>query len=529
MNKVWDKLKKTEYLIPFWTAVIVGFLTHMCIFVNKFPNSDAMTNFYFDQNMVTSGRWFLMVVCGISSFYDLNWIIGVLSILYLGIAAVLLNRFWEIKSKPAMIVISALLVTFPAVTATAAYLYTMDGYMIGLCLSILAVFLAKKYKWGFIPGAVCLAFSMGIYQAYLAVTILLCIFAVIGMLMNRDKIKEILIKGLKFLGMGAGGGILYFIILKICLAAQHKVLDTYQGLNEMGTISASAMPERIKNAYLDFVAFVLRGNIFANNRFSLAVVLLLGVVLIMLMLFIFIKSGAFKDWYRYPLLAVMMVLIPVGCNIILLMSSGAYYHLLMRMQWVLFPMCIAVLADKVLCPLWWENSAIANESKKKNAILTTKVVAMAAWTLLAVMAYRFAIADNIAYFNMNERYEKTYAYCVRLLDRMEQTEGYEPGMKVAMIGVIADMVYPDNDITTDYTERISGTGGSFLIYNSEQFAAFMKHYLNVTFEPVTGDEMVEIYNSKEYSDLGTFPASDSMKVVDGILYIKTENQPEWYN
>ena len=87
--KCWKVIRKKEYAYPFMAAVIVGLITHMFLFVNKLPNADAMTSFYFDQNMVTSGRWFLTVVCGISSYYDLNWVIGILSILYVGVAAVI--------------------------------------------------------------------------------------------------------------------------------------------------------------------------------------------------------------------------------------------------------------------------------------------------------------------------------------------------------------------------------------------------------------------------------------------------------
>ena len=55
-----------------------------------------------------------------------------------------------------------------------------------------------------------------------------------------------------------------------------------------------------------------------------------------------------------------------------------------------------------------------------------------------------------------------------------------------------------------------------------QYAAFMKHYMNVSFEVIEGDKLVEIYNSDEYRSMDSFPALNSMQVVDGILYVKTE-------
>lgn len=153
-ENMWSKIRKKEYIYLFVVTFLVGIVTHMYLFVNKLPNADAMTNFYFDQNMVTSGRWFLTVVCGISSYYDLNWIIGILSVFYLAVAAVFISEFFEVKSITCRICIGALLVTFPAVTATFAYLYTADGYMLAFLLAVLAAYITKKYKFGFVGGAI---------------------------------------------------------------------------------------------------------------------------------------------------------------------------------------------------------------------------------------------------------------------------------------------------------------------------------------------------------------------------------------
>jgi len=44
----------------------------------------------------------------------------------------------------------------------------------------------------------------------------------------------------------------------------------------------------------------------------------------------------------------------------------------------------------------------------------------------------------------------------------------------------------------------------------------------VTINLVPDEEMERIYKTEEYQALGSFPEPNSMKVVDGILYIKTE-------
>ncbi len=515
-GKLWSVVKKKEYAFPFLATVIVGFITHMFLIVNKFPNADAMTSFYFDQNMVTSGRWFLTVVCGISSYYDLNWIIGILSILYLAVASVFISEFFEVKTLTVRVCIGALLVTFPALTATFAYLYTADGYMLAFLLAVLAAYFTKKYKWGFIGGAACLACSIGSYQAYLAVTVVMCLLSLITMCLQNKAWKELWGKAWRYLTMGIGGGALYYIILKICLALQKEELADYQGINDMGNVSLASLPNMFAEAYYDFVAFAVKGNIFISNGFSLICVILLIVVVCVTALFCYLKTKAYKRWYQTLLLLVFVAMIPFGANIIFFMSSEVTFHLLMRMQWVLFPIYAAVLSE-----VW------SVEREKKGDIPPKRinwplVVACVGMLASAGLSYQFMLMDNVAYFNMNERYEKTYAYCLRLADRIEQTPGYEQGMPIAMIGVVDESKYPATDITGDVTSHISGSTGDILIYKGEQYAAFMKHYLNVTINPVVGDQIVEIYNSPEYREMDSFPAENSIRIVDGVMYIKTE-------
>lgn len=523
-GRLWNTVKKKEYAYPFFAAVIVGFVTHFYLFVNKFPNADAMASFYFDQNMVTSGRWFLTVVCGISSYYDLNWIIGVLSVLYLAVAAVFLCEFLEIKSITGRVGIAALLVTFPAVTATFAYLYTADGYMLAFLLAVLAAYFTKKYRFGFAVGAVCLALSIGSYQAYLAVTVLLCLYSMIMMCLQNKSFKELWAKAWRYLVMGISGGVLYYVVLKICLAVQGKELDTYQGISEMGKLSLATLPGMVVDAYYDFVAFALKGNIFISNGFSAACVLLLTVVVSATALFCYLKNKTYKKWYQTLLLLVFIILIPLGTNIIYFMSPGVTFHLLMRMQWILFPVCGVAMLDCLIISQTISDAQKKEETDKMKRCSVSYALVLSCIGYLAVagLAYQFILMDNIAYFNMNERYEKTYAYCLRLIDRIEQTPGYEQGMPIAMIGVLDEKKYPVTDITADVTSGISGTTGDMLIYKGEQYAAFMKHYMNVTINPVVGEQIIEIYNSPEYREMDSFPAENSIRIVDGIMYIKTE-------
>lgn len=499
-----EKLKnsiKKEWKIAFVSAFVMGMLIHMPILLSDIPNHDGLASMYFDQNMITSGRWFLTVACGFSSYFTLPWVIGVLGLFFLACTAAALSELLELKRTWVIVVTSGLLVAFPALSSTFAYVFTLDGYMLALFLAVMAVLLTKKYRFGFLGGAVCLAFSMGTYQAYVSFAILLCVYSIVICMIEQATFKDKIKTCFNYLAMGIAGCGLYFIILHALLKIQGKELANYQGINEMGGGSIA-----LTDMYYDFAAFTLKGRALFNNIYS-------GIafaVLVMTVVWIVFTLCFGRKWWKKPLffviIGVLVVGLPLATNAILIISPDVTYHLLMRYQWVVYPIVFLAFCERYL------------DEGKTGMFLE--------WGLLcagAVILFNYFVTDNIAYSNLQKRYEKTYAYCVRLLDRIEQTEGYYQGIPIAMIGVVGDDEYPTTDITDKITSGMIGIGGDSLLYTGTNYEAFFKHYLGATLNFVDGDEMAEIYYSQEYTQMDGFPGPESTKVVDGVLYVKTEN------
>ena len=126
--------------------------------------------------------------------------------------------------------------------------------------------------------------------------------------------------------------------------------------------------------------------------------------------------------------------------------------------------------------------------------------------------------------NLEKRAEKTYAYCMRLLDLIEQTEGYYQGIPIAMVGVVGEEQFPVTDITQNVSAGMIGISGDSLLYTSANYEAFLKHYLGATLNFLDVDTVGEIYYSEEYEEMDSFPGENSVKLVDGVIYVKTENK-----
>lgn len=561
---------RREWKLAFFTCFIAGLLVHMPILLSDIPNHDGLDSLYFDQNMITSGRWFLSIACGFSSYYTIPWVIGILGLVFLSLSASALCELLEVRKTWAVTLCSSLLAVFPALASTFAYVYTLDGYMLALLLAVLAVLLTKRYRHGFLPGAACLAFSLGIYQGYLPFVMILSIFSILALLTDENKngsntpqtyktdkkqhphrklptpptqektsnqpsgkadktgkkyllnkITEMQIpEMLHYLYMGILGAILYYGILKLLLFIQGKELDTYQGINGMvsGTTSGSGLLSSVAGMYQDFIRFSLKGNVLFQNIFSLTA----WIFLLTAAALAFISWSKCRKYWKNPLILVIMVAavlaLPPATNIVLLISPDVNYHLLMRYQWVLYAIGAIALAAR-------ENNT--NVKKIEHSEETTsKNAAFLEWmTLLSasVLVFCYCITDNIAYSNLQKRYEKTYAYCVRLLDRIEQTQGYYPGIPIAMVGVVAEQQYPTTDLTLPVTSNMIGMNGDILLYRGDNYRLFIQNYLGATLNILPAEAMAEMYYSEEYTAMDSFPGADSIRIIDGIMYIKTEN------
>ena len=469
---------------------------------------DGLSSMYFDQNMITSGRWFLSVACGFSSYFTIPWIIGLIGLLWLALTAVALTELLELADPLVIMAVSGLLVSFPALASTFAYVFTMDGYMMALFLAILAVLFTKKQKKGWLAGAVCLAFSMGIYQAYLPFAILLCVYVILLFFMEEKGWKTKAFYVLRYLGMGVAGAALYYVILQILLKLQGKVLDTYQGINSMEQGgSGLGLFATIRGMYVDFLAFTVHGNVLVNNIFSFTAC----AALVLLVAYLMVRSMLRRKWWKNPAFFVIIILLAAGLplltNVILVISPNLTYHLLMRYQWVLYLILMLAFVDRY-----------ASEDGKTD--IGIQWVALLA---AGILVFNYGVSDNIGYSNLEKKYEKTYAYCVRLLDRIEQTEGYYQGIPIALVGVIGYDEFPTTDITGKVTDGMIGLSGDYLIYKGADYQAFMQNYLGATLNFLDPDTVGEIYMTQEYIDMDTFPGANSTRVVDGILYVKTEN------
>lgn len=502
IKKLYEKISASDRM-AFLCAFFAGLLIHMPAMLMDVPNHDGLSSMYFSQNMITSGRWFLGVACAASSYFTVPWIIGLIGLLELSLTAVLLVRIFETDNPVIIMLISALLVSFPSLGSTFAYVFTLDGYMMGLFLSVLAVYLAKKDHFFF--GGISLAFSLGIYQSYLAFAMLLSVYCIWDFMIRGE--KGCIKKSMNFIYMGLGGAVLYYVLLMILLKIQGKVLDTYQGIDNLSGGGLSGRIQTIPGIYGNFVKFTLSKG-FLTGPASETAALILGCCTLFAAAVLIINRSLVKKLWFWWVGLLTLILVPVSANVVLLITPQVNYHLIMRYQWVLFWMAAIKICD------------IYVTSSKG---VSKQLVSWISFAAALVIVISYAVSVNIGYTNLQRKYEKTYAYAVRLLDRIENTEGYYHGIPVVIMGVIGDDEFPPADLTSSVTGDMIGLEGDYLLYSGYNYQTFFRHYLGADINVISMDVVPEIYYSDEYVSMESFPGETSVKYVDGKILVKTED------
>ena len=177
MNEKGDTLKILNDKIPFTikvcflTGIISGLIMHAYMLTNKLPNWDDINNIGSYAVGTEFGRWFLKYVHLLDGKWSVPWLSGIFAIVLISAAACFVLSALGLKSITSAVLVPLMMLSFPSMCSLFTFLFTADCYAVGILLSCAGVWFIRKYKYGFLPGIVCLVLCMGIYQAYLCLAL----------------------------------------------------------------------------------------------------------------------------------------------------------------------------------------------------------------------------------------------------------------------------------------------------------------------------------------------------------------------
>ena len=500
-----EKIRKNiplSWKACFFSALIVGLIAHLYKITNWLPNWDSLVFRYDPQNMISLGRWFLPVVCAPGSFYDLPWLAGLFALLLHGLGAVCVCHMFRVRKAVTAIMIGATVISFPTVTSVLMYNYVADGYAVAFLLSCAAAMLLVGEKPRYALSVACITLSAGIYQAYITVTIMLLLCYLIMEVLYADcTIKQWLGKSLRFLAVGVLGMVLYYLILMVLLRVTDMALLDYQGVSSALSVAGLDL---IGSLYIIKQTFVTYFFDFSNGISAFGVincVILAGTAILYLVEIIRQRTPPVK----LLLIALCVILLPIGASVLALINSGVDYHNLMKMGFFIFY-------------LFW-----ILQYERLNFKMP-KLIAAKAWAILSVtlvLVFHNAVIANISYHKLNMAYEKSYGTLIRIADRIEQTEGTAECDRILVLGALENSEAYSVNLPPD----ITGTTDGFILRADDEtvgqsvLCSALNDYCGTAYRFVSGEEKRMLLREIDVEAVSVWPASDSVFVVDNTIVI----------
>lgn len=510
---------RPEWKLAFCSAFFTGFLIHFYRLANHLLTWDSVYNFHSSQNTIYLGRCFLTLTCGISSYYDLQWIIGLLSLLYLGLVCVCLTEIFSLTKRVSIFLVSALTVSFPSVAGTFAYMYTADGYFLAMLAATLAVLVTQKYRKGFLAGLVLLALSYGSYQAYISYAVMLIlVWSILQLIENKLSVKKLLSYWLRFLGMGIGGTILYLLCNRVLSFLEGIHASDYNGISHMSLPDGSGLILALKNCMIDFAYFFF-GPLSQINLFKI-----LNIVLFLLLAlatcFLIKQKRLYQKAGSLCLLLLCFAAMPFVCSMIYFLTPDVRYYMLMYAGFSLIYMLPILFYDKLP-----ENSIIASAKTAcidapRHSAYCALILSWCCVLLTLLTTFNFSLIDNISYLYMTTSNHMTYELTARMVDRIEQLEDFENAKKLCIIGHFDDF----DTISLTLPPAMAGVRNSYMISEQAHFAAMMETYFGLSLETCTKEEQSVIQASATFQEMGGWPAKDSIIQEDDVVIIKIDEK-----
>lgn len=482
-------------------SVIVFFAVHMVKFTNYFPCWDTYGGLAVGEFSGSNiGRWFFWISkVLLSSKYDLQWLEGVECAIFIGLAVILSFSMFEIRSFLGRVSLMLLIISFPSMTGTFVYGFCSSSYLLGFFLSVFAVYLSvnEEIKQGWIWSALCIAFSLGLYQIYLlssiGIVLLICSKKIIE---GGNDIKRLPFSYGKSIILG---GILYKILDVFIRSLSKTELSDYQGVSKVGQMSIQNLTDGIKSALKNMLQFY-----FWDKKMSLYVFINLAtIILVLIFLCLLLRTINISFSEKCIASGLILAALPLTYAYYLI-SPDISYHIVMEFgnSLIFFIPIVFDVPDK-------NRKIIANRKYSISCIKTLATVSV------VILAFYNCVNANVVYKQMEISTERTRFETYEVLMKIDETVG---------LGTYPIAVYGAFNVAQGYdiepVPSMIGIADNYHAAVQQSFIAFAKFYYARNYMGVDQNTYERIKETDEWKNMGAFPCGEYVKVIDGIIVVR---------
>ena len=498
---------------PYWAAAAAfgsGVLVHLFGLVNVLHNYDDIAQQPRGYGTgVTSGRWLLTLMGdfwdAIGGNFNLPLLNGLLFLLLIALSAGLLVSVFRIRNRASAALMGVLFAVFPSAFSTLVFRYTAAYYGFAILLSVAAVWLFQNYSWGVLLSALCIAGSLGIYQAYVPITIGMFVLMLLQESLSGDAdFRKLLRRSLSCCGVLLLGLLLYYGLLKLTLGLYGTQLSDYQGVSSMGKLSLSSVPGLIYEALYSVCMLPIKDYCgLSAMKLIKAAYLLLGLFSGALLVFLLITRA------RKPLVVLFSLLLcavfPVAVNFVVVMCPDSWIYTLMVYSFVLISYVPLILLNQ-----------LSEDDKKR---LWLGIVKKGIAVTLSVLSLCYAYQTNVNYTALYYANRQVENYFSSIVTQVRMADGFTPDMEWAFIGDIEDPLlgcYWEHEMT------YGGVEFTRWLVNRYSWWDWIHNYYGYAI-PTASDEKISVLaQSDAVRSMPCWPADGSIQVVGDTVVIKCQ-------
>lgn len=564
------KEKRNQCFISF----SIVFFIHFLKFTNYYPNWDSVRFVKTDWTGQTGlGRWFAGFTHRLlHSPYDLQWIEGIISSIFIALSIMLILEIFEIRKLLYIYIATFLFAAFPSMAATFCYMFWAPSYMLALFMSVLATFLCIKQecnKKTIIISTVLLTFSLGIYQIYYTVAFIIFLYFLANQLLDPSKkIKDYKQPILAFTISAILGFVFNYFIMKIILALHQIELSEYQGISHSGMMSLSDYIHSIQKMFFSFNYFFFDGlQIKSLINITCVTVLCLGAIYFLIskkiktnvkiltflffvlffavinaLEFLFPDVNFFRNidyfFFKYIVLAFKTapyVFINIIFSLLLIYMLGKIIARDNSLKIQRKILIISLFFTSI--PLTYSMHLISSgvsyhrlmelgiffiyfivfllfEHKASYFTKTTKAYSV---LLLIILCFYHFINNNIAYKQIEMSYKRTSFETMQILGEIDRIN-YGNKNCLAIVGKIPgerDLIIAKPNITGASTNNFLPTDYHFL--------RFSEYYFGREFSACSDEQKNELKNRTDFIEMPEYPKAGFAKIIDDMIVVKLHN------
>ena len=477
-----------------------GILIHLYVFSNLLLSNDAANNSFSNNAHLSTGRWALEIFSSFSSTFQMPVVIGLISLLAISLTACFTIYILKLSHPTSIILTSVLLVSYPTVASTFAYMFTADAYFIALFINTSAVFVCKRFKYGWVVSILLLAIGCGIYQSYICYAAGLFLFDCIFSLFDQKDIKKILICGGQYISILVLSLFFYVVIQKALMSYYNVTLVDYQGMNTIDKIDIVARILAIFRAYKEFAVIIFTWPLILPvfKLFYWGIMVLSGIAI----LYLLITRKIYQNIAYLLLIILGILLIPFALNFITILAYKASLHRLMIyafvLSYVFMIKCVELMTQQLV---------LMGKKHWTNFYRISSICC-------AIVIWNNICISNIGYHALQICYESSFALANRITARVEQLEGYSSEMPVAIIGSVPWSSYGNGYKYRAFIDRVMNF--NTLVHKTN----FFRHYIGITMPSATPDTYEKLQNCEYVISMPSYPEKGSIAIIDGTIVVK---------